>query len=166
MLNDRTRLVAIAQVSNALGTVTPVREVVGIARAAGVRTLVDGAQSVAHMHTDVQALGADFFVFSGHKIYGPTGIGAVWGRRDAWEDAPPWQSGGNMIADVTFEKTVFQPIPHKFEAGTGNIADAAGLDAALRYVERWGVENIGCYEHEHACFTACGNCRPCLGCAW
>jgi len=148
LINERTKLVAITQVSNALGTVVPVKEVVDIARAAGIRTLVDGAQSVAHMHTDVQDLGADFFVFSGHKIYGPTGIGAVWARQQVWEETPPWQSGGNMIADVTFEKTTFQPIPNKFEAGTGNIADAVGLSAALQYVERIGIEAIGRYEHE------------------
>ena len=100
------------------------------------------------MRVDVQALGADFFVFSGHKIFGPTGIGVVWGKREVLEDMPPWQGGGNMIADVTFEKTVFQPIPNKFEAGTGNIADAVGLGAALDYVTRLGIENIGRYEHD------------------
>ena len=110
--------------------------------------LIDGAQSVSHMRVDVQALGADFFVFSGHKIFGPTGIGVVWGKREVLEDMPPWQGGGNMIADVTFEKTVFQPIPNKFEAGTGNIADAVGLGAALDYVTRLGIENIGRYEHD------------------
>jgi len=96
----------------------------------------------------VQELGADFFVFSGHKVFGPTGIGVVWARREVLEDMPPWQGGGNMIADVTFEKTVFQPIPNKFEAGTGNIADAVGLGAALDYVSRLGIENIARYEHE------------------
>jgi cysteine desulfurase/selenocysteine lyase len=100
------------------------------------------------MRVDVQDLGADFFVFSGHKVFGPTGIGVVWGKREVLEDMPPWQGGGNMIADVTFEKTVFQPIPNKFEAGTGNIADAVGLGAAIDYVERIGIENIARYEHE------------------
>jgi cysteine desulfurase/selenocysteine lyase len=135
-------------VSNALGTVTPVREIVALAKRAGARVLVDGAQSISHMRIDVQELGADFFVFSGHKVFGPTGIGVVWGKREVLEDMPPWQGGGNMIADVTFEKTVFQAIPNKFEAGTGNIADAVGLGAALDYVSRLGIENIARYEHE------------------
>lgn len=147
LLNERTRIVAVTQVSNALGTVTPTREIVELARLAGARTLVDGAQSVSHMRTDVQALGADFFVFSGHKVFGPTGIGALWGRREVLEDMPPWQGGGNMIADVTFEKTMFQPLPNTFEAGTGNIADAVGLGAAIDYVNRIGIENIASYEH-------------------
>jgi cysteine desulfurase/selenocysteine lyase len=148
LLNDRTKLVAVTQVSNALGTVTPVKEIVAMAQRAGARVLVDGAQSVSHMRTDVQALGADFFVFSGHKVFGPTGIGVLWGKREVLENMPPWQGGGNMIADVTFEKTLFQPIPHKFEAGTGNIADAAGLGAALDYVGRIGIETIARYEHD------------------
>jgi cysteine desulfurase/selenocysteine lyase len=148
LLNDRTRIVAVTQVSNALGTVTPIKEIVELAHRAGARTLVDGAQSVSHMRTDVQDLGADFFVFSGHKVFGPTGIGVVWGKREVLEDMPPWQGGGNMIADVTFEKTVFQPIPNKFEAGTGNIADAVGLGAAIDYVNRIGIENIARYEHD------------------
>jgi len=148
LLNDRTKIVAVTQVSNALGTVVPVKEIVALAHRAGAVALVDGAQSVSHMRVDVQDIGADFFVFSGHKIFGPTGIGALWGKRAVLEDMPPWQGGGNMIADVTFEKTVFQPIPNKFEAGTGNIADAVGLGAALDYVNRVGIENIGRYEHE------------------
>jgi len=148
LLNDRTKIVAVTQVSNALGTVTPVKEIVELAHRAGAKALVDGAQSVSHMRVDVQALGADFFVFSGHKVFGPTGIGVVWGKREVLEDMPPWQGGGNMIADVTFEKTVFQPIPNKFEAGTGNIADAVGLGAAIDYVNRIGIENIARYEHD------------------
>jgi cysteine desulfurase/selenocysteine lyase len=147
LLNDRTKIVSVTQVSNALGTVVPVKEIVAIARRHGVTTLVDGAQSVSHMKVDVQDLNTDFLVFSGHKIFGPTGIGVVYGKRDVLEDMPPWQGGGNMIADVTFERTVFQPPPGKFEAGTGNIADAVGLGAALEYVERIGIENIGRYEH-------------------
>jgi cysteine desulfurase/selenocysteine lyase len=146
LLNERTRLVAVTQVSNALGTVTPVREMAAMAHRAGACVLVDGAQGVSHMRTDVQDLGADFFVFSGHKVFGPTGIGVLWGRRAILEDMPPWQGGGNMIADVTFEHTVYQPIPNKFEAGTGNIADAVGLGAALDYVSRLGMEAISCYE--------------------
>ncbi len=147
LLNDKTKIVSVTQVSNALGTVVPVKEIVELAHRAGALALVDGAQSVSHMRVDVRALGADFFVFSGHKIFGPTGIGAVYGRRELLEAMPPWQGGGNMIADVTFERTVFQPPPNKFEAGTGNIADAVGLGAALEYVERIGIENIGRYEH-------------------
>jgi cysteine desulfurase/selenocysteine lyase len=148
LLNDRTKIVAVTQVSNALGTITPVREIAEMAHRAGAKVLVDGAQSVSHMAIDVQGMGADFFVFSGHKVFGPTGIGALWGRREVLEDMPPWQGGGNMIADVTFEKTVFQPIPNKFEAGTGNIADAVGLGAALDYVARIGIDNIARYENE------------------
>jgi cysteine desulfurase/selenocysteine lyase len=148
LLNDRTKIVAVTQVSNALGTVVPVKEIVELAHRAGAKALVDGAQSVSHMRVDVQDLGADFFVFSGHKVFGPTGIGVVWGKREVLEDMPPWQGGGNMIADVTFEKTVFQPIPNKFEAGTGNIADAVGLGAAIDYVNKIGLENIARYEHD------------------
>ena len=147
LLNDRTKIVSVTQVSNALGTVVPVREIVAMARRVGACTLVDGAQSISHMKIDVQALGADFFVFSGHKIFGPTGIGALYGRKAVLDAMPPWQGGGNMIADVTFEKTVYQAPPNKFEAGTGNIADAVGLGAALEYVERIGIDNIGRYEH-------------------
>ena len=114
----------------------------------GARVLVDGAQAVSHMRVDVQALDCDFFVFSGHKVFGPTGIGVVYGKRDVLDDMPPWQGGGNMIEDVTFEKTTYQPPPARFEAGTGNIADAVGLGAALDYVEHVGMENIAAYEHE------------------
>ncbi|KQP08875.1 family 2A encapsulin nanocompartment cargo protein cysteine desulfurase [Pseudorhodoferax sp. Leaf265] len=148
LLNDRTRIVAVTQVSNALGTVVPVKEIVELAHRAGAKALVDGAQSVSHMRVDVQDIGADFFVFSGHKVFGPTGIGVVWGKREMLEDMPPWQGGGNMIADVTFEKTVFQPIPNTFEAGTGNIADAVGLGAAIDYVNKIGIENIARHEHD------------------
>ncbi|WP_199053407.1 family 2A encapsulin nanocompartment cargo protein cysteine desulfurase [Aquitalea sp. ASV15] len=148
LLNSRTRLVAITQVSNALGTVTPVQEIVALAHAAGARVLVDGAQSVSHMRVNVQALDADFFVFSGHKVFAPTGIGVVYGKKELLDSMPPWQGGGNMIADVTFEKTLYQPAPNKFEAGTGNIADAVGLGAAIDYVERIGLEAIAHYEHD------------------
>ena len=148
LLNDRTKIVAVTQVSNALGTVVPVKTIVAMAHRAGAVALVDGAQSVSHMRVDVQDIGADFFVFSGHKLFGPTGIGVLWGKRERLEDMPPWQGGGNMIADVTFEKTVYQPIPNKFEAGTGNIADAVGLGAAIDYINRIGIENIGRYEHD------------------
>lgn len=148
LLNPRTKIVSVTQVSNALGTVVPVQQIVELAHQAGARALVDGAQSVSHMAVDVQAIGADFFVFSGHKVFGPTGIGVVWGRREVLEDMPPWQGGGNMIADVTFEKTVYQPLPNTFEAGTGNIADAVGLGAAIDYVQALGMERIARYEHD------------------
>jgi len=147
LLNDRTRIVAVTQVSNALGTVVPVKEIVDLAHRAGACALVDGAQSVSHMRVDVQQIDADFFVFSGHKIFGPTGIGVLYGKRQLLEDMPPWQGGGNMITDVTFERTRYQGPPARFEAGTGNIADAVGLGAALDYVERVGIENIARYEH-------------------
>ncbi|MEI7772425.1 MAG: family 2A encapsulin nanocompartment cargo protein cysteine desulfurase, partial [Chloroflexales bacterium] len=147
LLNGRTKLVAITQVSNALGTVTPVQEIVAMGHRVGARVLVDGAQSVSHMRVNVQALDADFFVFSGHKIFGPTGIGAVYGKKDLLNSLPPWQGGGNMIADVTFERTLYHPAPTRFEAGTGNIADAVGLGAALDYLERIGIENVANYEH-------------------
>lgn len=148
LLTPRTRLVCISQVSNALGTVTPVREVIELAHAAGARVLVDAAQSVSHLPVDVQALDADFLAFSGHKVFGPTGIGALYGKADVLESMPPWQGGGNMIADVTFERTLYQHPPSRFEAGTGNIADAVGLGAALEYVELIGRERIAHYEHD------------------
>jgi cysteine desulfurase/selenocysteine lyase len=148
LLTSRVKLVSFTQVSNALGTVTPAAEMIQMAHRAGAKVLLDGAQSVSHMRTDVQALGADFFVFSGHKVFGPTGIGALYGKPEVLNDMPVWQGGGNMIQDVTFDKTVYHEAPAKFEAGTGNIADAVGLGAALEYVERIGIDNIARYEHE------------------
>lgn len=148
LLTSRTKLVSFTQVSNALGTVTPAREMIAMAHAVGAKVLLDGAQSVSHMRTDVQSLDCDFLVFSGHKIFGPTGIGALYGKAEVLDDMPAWQGGGNMIQDVTFEKTVYHGAPAKFEAGTGNIADAVGMGAALEYVERLGIENIARYEHE------------------
>ncbi len=149
LLNGRTKIVAVAHVSNALGTITPVKEIVDMAHGVGALALVDGAQSVSHLRVNMQALGADFFVFSGHKIFGPTGIGVVYGKKALLDSLPPWQGGGNMIEDVTFEKTVYQPsAPARFEAGTGNIADAVGLGAALDYLERVGIENVARYEHD------------------
>ena len=148
LLGPRTRIVAIPQVSNALGTIVPVKEMTAIAHRYGACVLVDGAQSVSHMPVDVQAIDCDFFVFSGHKVFGPTGIGVVYGKPDVLAHMPPWQGGGNMIADVTFEKTIYQPPPNRFEAGTGNIADAVGLGAAIDYVESIGREIIDRYEHE------------------
>ena len=148
LLGPRTRIVSFSQVSNALGTITPAREMVGMAHHHGARVLVDGAQAVSHMRVDVQDLNCDFYVFSGHKIFGPTGIGAVYGKLDVLEHMPPWHGGGNMIVDVTFEKTTYQTAPARFEAGTGNIADAVGLGAALDYVDEVGMESISAYEHE------------------
>jgi cysteine desulfurase / selenocysteine lyase len=147
LLNAKTKLVAVTQVSNALGTVTPVHEITAMAHRVGAKVLIDGAQSVSHMRVDVQSIGCDFFVFSGHKVFAPTGIGVVYGRPEVLEQIPPWHGGGNMIQDVTFEKTVYHPAPAKFEAGTGNIADAVGLGAAIDYVNRIGMENIARYEH-------------------
>jgi cysteine desulfurase / selenocysteine lyase len=140
--------VAITQVSNALGSIVPVRDMTEMAHRYGACVLVDGAQSVSHVRADVQAIDCEFFVFSGHKIFAPTGIGVVYGKTPVLEHMPPWQGGGNMIQDVTFEKTVYQAAPNRFEAGTGNIADAVGLGAALDYVSALGIENIARYEHE------------------
>ncbi len=148
LLTARTRLVAVAHVSNALGTIVPVREVVEAAHDAGACVLIDGAQAVSHMPVDVQALDPDFYVFSGHKVFGPTGVGALYGKPDVLDSMPPWQGGGNMIRDVTFERTVYQPPPTRFEAGTASIADAVGLATALAYVERIGRTNIAAYEQE------------------
>ncbi|MFD6224564.1 family 2A encapsulin nanocompartment cargo protein cysteine desulfurase [Nocardia asteroides] len=148
LLTERTKLVSVTHVSNALGTITPVRDLVAAARRVGATVLIDGAQSAPHTPIDVRAIDADFFVFSGHKVFGPTGIGAVYGRSAVLEDMPPWQGGGNMIADVTLERSLFQPAPGRFEAGTGSIADAVGLAAALDYVQRIGMDAIGRYEHE------------------
>jgi cysteine desulfurase / selenocysteine lyase len=148
LLGPRTKLVAVSQVSNALGTVVPVDKIVELGHRYGARVLIDGAQSIQHVPVNVAELGADFFVFSGHKIYGPTGIGALYGTKEALTETPPWQGGGHMIADVTTERSLYQGPPTKFEAGTGNIADAVGLAEALRYVERLGIERIAAYEHE------------------
>ncbi len=148
LLNERTKLVAFSHVSNALGTITPAQEMIALAHRVGAKVLLDGAQSVSHLPIDVQQLGCDWFVFSGHKVFGPTGIGAVYGREDLLNQTIPWQGGGNMIADVTFERTLYQAAPTRFEAGTGNIADAVGLAAALEYVQKIGLATIACYEQE------------------
>ncbi|MDR3091863.1 MAG: cysteine desulfurase [Clostridiales bacterium] len=154
LFGPRTKFVSAAHVSNALGTILPVEEMIGIAHSHGVRVLVDGAQSVSHMPVDVSALDADFFVFSGHKVFGPTGIGALYGKTDVLNEARPYHGGGNMIADVTFERTLYNPPPQKFEAGTGNIADAAGLGAAIDYVNRIGMPAIAAWEHELLTYAA------------
>jgi len=148
LLTARTKLVSFTQVSNALGTVTPAKVMIDMAHRVGAKVLLDGAQSVSHLRVDVQALDCDWFVFSGHKIFGPTGIGVLYGKAELLEAMPPWQGGGNMIEDVTFDKIIYQPAPARFEAGTGNIADAVGLGAALEYVSKIGIDNITRYEHE------------------
>ena len=156
LLGPRTRIVAFSQVSNALGTITPAKEMIEMAHRHGAKVLVDGAQSIAHMGVDVQLLDCDFFVFSGHKIFAPTGIGVVFGKADILDNTPPWQGGGSMIADVTFEKTTYNLAPARFEAGTGNIADAVGLGAALDYLDQIGMENIARYEHDLLAYATKG----------
>ena len=148
LLGARTRLVAAAHVSNALGTVNPVAEIVRAAHAAGALALLDGAQAVAHQAVDVQALGCDFYAFSGHKLYGPTGIGALYGRHELLQAMPPWQGGGDMIRTVSFEASTYADVPQRFEAGTPNIAGVVGLDAAIAYVQQLGLDAIETHEQE------------------
>jgi cysteine desulfurase/selenocysteine lyase len=151
LLGPKTRLVSIAHVSSALGTVVPVNAMVEAAHRHGARVLVDGAKAVSHMRVDVQSIDCDFYVFSGYKVFAPTGIGVVYGKSEVLDNMPPWQGGGNMIQDVTFEKTLYQPPPQRFEAGTGNIADAVGLGAAIDYLDRVGIANVA--RHEHVLLT-------------
>jgi cysteine desulfurase/selenocysteine lyase len=148
LFTNRTKFVSVTHVSNVLGTITPVEELVAIAHRHGVRILIDGAQSVAHIPVNLSAIDADWFVFSGHKIFAPTGIGAVYGKSDVLEAAKPYHGGGNMIKDVTFERTIYNPAPNKFEAGTGSIADAVGLGAALDYLTKIGMNDINRHEHD------------------
>jgi cysteine desulfurase/selenocysteine lyase len=148
LLGPKTRLVSITHVSNALGTILPVKEMVEAAHRHGARALVDGAQAVSHMRVDVQFIDCDFYVFSGHKVFAPTGIGVAYGKSEVLDNMPPWQGGGNMILDVTFEKTLYQPPPQRFEAGTGSIADAVGLGAAIDYLDRVGIANVSRHEHQ------------------
>jgi cysteine desulfurase/selenocysteine lyase len=147
LLSPRTRLVAVAHVSNALGTVCPVREIAGMAHARGALVLVDGAQAVPHLAVDVREIGCDFYAFSGHKVYGPSGIGALWGRAELLAAMPPWQGGGGMVRVVSFEKTTYADPPHRFEAGTPSIEGAIGLAAALDYVGALGLPAIAAWEH-------------------
>lgn len=147
LLSPRTKLVAVAHVSNALGSILPVKRIVEAAHAQGAVVLVDGAQAVPHTHVDVRALGCDFYAFSGHKLYGPTGIGVLYGREELLQAMPPWQGGGDMILTVSFEKTTYNDLPAKFEAGTPNISGAVGLAAAMDYVESLGLEAIAAHEH-------------------
>jgi cysteine desulfurase / selenocysteine lyase len=147
LLSPRTKIVAVAHVSNALGTILPVKKIVDAAHAQGAVVLVDGAQAVPHSHVDVRALGCDFYAFSGHKIYGPTGIGVLYGREELLQAMPPWQGGGDMILTVSFDKTTYNDLPAKFEAGTPNISGAIGLAAAMDYIESLGIDAIAAHEH-------------------
>jgi cysteine desulfurase/selenocysteine lyase len=148
LITARTKLVGVAHVSNALGTVNPIRQIVDVAHAKGVPVLVDGAQGVPHMGVDVKALGCDFYAFSAHKMFGPTGIGALYGTAEWLEKLPPYQGGGDMILSVTFEKTVFNSIPHKFEAGTPAIVEAIGFAATIDYLDAIGIDRIAAHEHD------------------
>jgi len=148
LLGPRTKLVAVVHLSNALGTVNPVAAIVEAAHAAGARVLLDGAQAMQHFPVDVQALGCDFYAFSGHKMYGPTGIGALWARRELLDDMPPWQGGGEMIRTVRFEGSTFADVPQKFEAGTPNIAGAVGLGAAMDYVSALDRDGLAAHESD------------------
>jgi cysteine desulfurase/selenocysteine lyase len=140
--------VAVTHVSNALGTVNPLRKIVQLAHAHDVPVLVDGAQAVPHMPVDVQAIGCDFYAFSGHKVYGPTGIGVLYGKDEILAEMSPYQGGGDMISSVTFEKTTYNVVPYKFEAGTPDIAGAIGLGAALEYISKLGMDKIAAHEHD------------------
>ena len=148
LIDEKTFLIGMAHVSNALGTICPVREVVEHARARGIPVVVDGAQGVPHLDIDVQELGCDFYAFSGHKMFGPTGTGVLYGREALLEAMPPWQGGGDMILEVTFDKTIYNELPYKFEAGTPNIAGVIGLGAAIDYLQAIGMPRIAAYEQE------------------
>jgi cysteine desulfurase/selenocysteine lyase len=148
LLTPRTKLVAVVQMSNVLGTINPVKQIIATAHAQGIPVLIDAAQSAYHIPIDVQDMDCDFLVFSGHKLYGPTGIGVLYGKAAQLEAMPPWQGGGDMIATVSFEETVYNEIPYKFEAGTPHIAGAIGLGAAIDYLNGLGMDAIGAYEHE------------------
>ncbi|GAB7089293.1 cysteine desulfurase [Marinifilum fragile] len=148
LITDRTKIVAVNHISNSLGTINPIQKIIDIAHARGVKVLVDAAQSVQHLKIDVQEWDVDFLVFSGHKLYGPTGIGVLYGKEDLLNEMPPWQGGGEMIKEVRFSGTTYNELPFKFEAGTPNYIDAIGLGAAIEYVENIGLENIDAYEQE------------------
>jgi cysteine desulfurase/selenocysteine lyase len=154
LIGPRTKLVGIVHMSNVIGTINPVEELIRIAHAKGVPVLVDGAQSAYHMPIDVQAMDCDFFVFSGHKLYGPTGIGVLYAKRKILETLPPWMGGGDMILSVTFEKTIYNEIPYRFEAGTPHIAGAVGLGAAIDFLGELGLDNIAAYEARLTEYTA------------
>jgi cysteine desulfurase/selenocysteine lyase len=148
LIGPRTKLLALGHVSNALGTIHPVRRIVEMAHQRKVPVLLDGAQAVPHLAVDVQALGCDFYAFSGHKLFGPTGIGVLYGRSELLEEMPPWQGGGDMISSVTFEKTTYNSLPYKFEAGTPDISGVIGLGAAIEYLTRIGLDNVAAHEHD------------------
>jgi len=148
LLGPRTKIVAVTHVSNALGTINPVQRIIEMAHGGNIPVLVDGAQAVPHLKVDVQALDCDFYVFSGHKVYGPTGIGVLHGKSALLDAMPPYQGGGDMISSVAFEKTIYNKLPYKFEAGTPHVAGAIGLGAAIEYVNGLGMDNIAAYEHE------------------
>ncbi len=148
LLGSRTRLVAIAHVSNALGTINPVSRMIEAAHRKQIPVLVDGAQAVPHIRVDVTGLDCDFYTFSGHKMYGPTGVGVLYGKAALLESMPPYQGGGDMISSVTFEKTIYNRLPYKFEAGTPNIAAGIALGAAIDYLENIGMDRIAAYEHD------------------
>ena len=148
LLNERTRIVAVSHVSNSLGTVNPVAEMISLAHERGIPVLIDGAQAVPHFRVDVRALDADFYAFSGHKMFGPTGVGVLYARKSLLETLPPYQGGGDMIASVTFEKTTYNVLPHRFEAGTPDIAGVVGLGAAIDYINSLGYDAIESYENE------------------
>ena len=148
LIDDKVFLIGIAHVANALGTVCPIEKVIEHARKRGIPVLVDGAQGVPHMDVDVQALGCDFYAFSGHKMFGPTGTGVLYGREELLESMPPWQGGGDMILEVSFDKTIYNELPYKFEAGTPNISGVVGLGAAIEYLQSIGMENIATYEQD------------------
>jgi cysteine desulfurase/selenocysteine lyase len=148
LLGPRTKVVAVSHVSNALGTINPLKQMIALAHAKGIPVVVDGAQAVPHLAVDVQGLDADFYAFSGHKMYGPTGIGVLYGKRALLEAMPPYQGGGDMISSVTFEKTIYNKLPHKFEAGTPDMAGVAGLKAAIEHMNGIGIGKIAAHEHD------------------
>jgi len=148
LLSSKTKMVAITHVSNTLGTINPVKEIIKLAKAVGAFVLIDGAQAVPHTKVDVQALDCDFYAFSGHKMFGPTGVGILYGKESILNELPPYQGGGDMIKTVTFEKTTYNELPHKFEAGTPNIVGGIGLGVAINYMNSIGIDNIEAYEHE------------------
>lgn len=153
LLTDRVKIVGVAYVSNVLGTINPIREIIAKAHAVGAKVVVDGAQAIQHLPVDVQELDCDFFVFSGHKVYGPTGVGVLYGKEELLDRMPPWQGGGEMIKEVRFGKTTYNELPFKFEAGTPDFIGIIGLGEALRYVEEIGLEELGRYEHELLNYT-------------
>lgn len=148
LINPKTKLIAVAQVANTLGTINPVKQIVAKAHAAGVKVLVDGAQAINHMVVDVQDMDADFYVFSAHKMYGPNGVGVLYGKKQLLNEMPPYQGGGEMIAEVSFEKTTYNDLPYKFEAGTPHITGVIAFGEAIRYLQNLGVEDLAEYEHQ------------------